>query len=124
MHNMKQAVGQRGGIIGAGYDIPGIDVSPGERLVHVTGGLLARCKATTPTSLVTTRHAFLRPAADSNGDSNSSDQRHATVQKTALTYELTSDAPHVGNVDMGQQLHAGEPLSDSMVWVARHPARL
>jgi hypothetical protein len=29
--------------------------------------------------------------------------------------------PHVGDVDMGQQLHAGEPLSGSMVWVARHP---
>ena len=40
MHEMNQAAGQRGGIVGAGYDVPGIDVSPGELMVHVTGGLL------------------------------------------------------------------------------------
>src|ERR1700733_10607263 len=43
------------------------------------------------------------------------------AQKTALTYELTSDAPHAGNVVMGQQLRDGNPLRGSMVWVARHP---
>jgi hypothetical protein len=43
------------------------------------------------------------------------------AQKTALTYELTSDAPHAGNAAMGQQLRAGNPLRGSMVWVARHP---
>jgi hypothetical protein len=43
------------------------------------------------------------------------------AQKTALTYELTDDVPHVGNVAMGQQLRDGNPLRGSMVWVVRHP---
>jgi hypothetical protein len=42
VHKVEQAARQRGGIIGAGYDVPGIDVSLGELLVHVTGGLLVR----------------------------------------------------------------------------------
>jgi hypothetical protein len=43
------------------------------------------------------------------------------AQKTALTYELTSAGPHVGNVAMGQQLRHGNPLRGSLVWVGRHP---
>ncbi len=43
------------------------------------------------------------------------------AQKTALTYELTSDAPHIGNFAMGRRLHDGDVLRDSIVWVARHP---
>jgi hypothetical protein len=43
------------------------------------------------------------------------------AQKTALTYELTSDAPHVGNAALGQRLREGKLLRGSMVWVARHP---
>jgi hypothetical protein len=40
MHEVKEAPGQRGGVIGAGYDMPRIDVSRGELLVHVTSGVL------------------------------------------------------------------------------------
>jgi hypothetical protein len=40
MHKMKQAAGQRGRIIGAGYDVPGIDVGFGELLVHLARGVL------------------------------------------------------------------------------------
>jgi hypothetical protein len=43
------------------------------------------------------------------------------AQKTALTYELTSDAPHVGNATLGQRLRDGKLLRGSMAWVARHP---
>jgi hypothetical protein len=40
MHEMKEAPGQRGGVIGADYDMLRIDISRGELLVHATGGLL------------------------------------------------------------------------------------
>jgi hypothetical protein len=43
------------------------------------------------------------------------------AQKTALTNELTSGDPRVGNLAMGQRLHAGSPLRGSGVWIARHP---
>jgi len=43
------------------------------------------------------------------------------AQKTALTYELTSNGPGVGNAAMGQMLREGAPLRGSLVWVARHP---
>jgi hypothetical protein len=96
VHKMNQAAGQRGGIIGAGYDVPGIDVSPRELLVHVTGGLLV-LETMISAGTDTLQADWLRweedrvvqegnpgrgvsPArADSNGDSNGSDQRHATA---------------------------------------------
>lgn len=40
MHKMKQVAGQRGGIIDAGYNVPRIDVSLGELLVHLARGFL------------------------------------------------------------------------------------
>jgi hypothetical protein len=40
MHKMKQAAGQRGRIVGAGYDVPGIDVGFGELLVQLARGVL------------------------------------------------------------------------------------
>lgn len=42
------------------------------------------------------------------------------AEKTALTYELTSDPPRVGNVAMGQVLRAGSSLRGSFVWAARN----
>jgi hypothetical protein len=42
-------------------------------------------------------------------------------QKTATTYELTSDQPQVVTTAMGQHLAAGTPLRGSLVWLARHP---
>lgn len=42
------------------------------------------------------------------------------AEKTALTYELTSDASHVGNIAMGQVLRAGAPLRGSFVWVGHN----
>jgi hypothetical protein len=54
--------------------------------------------------------------------SRQSRQRFAVwAQKTALTCELTSNAPRVGNVAMGQVLREGSPLPGSLVWIARHP---
>lgn len=43
------------------------------------------------------------------------------AQKTALTYELTSNNPRVGNVVMGQALRQGNPLRGSVVLLARNP---
>ncbi len=43
------------------------------------------------------------------------------AQKTALTYELTSNGPRVGNLVMGHQLRQDNPLHGSLVWAARHP---
>jgi hypothetical protein len=42
-------------------------------------------------------------------------------QKTATTYELTSDRPRVVTTVMGQQLAARTPLRGGLVWMARHP---
>jgi hypothetical protein len=42
-------------------------------------------------------------------------------QKTATTYELTSDRPRVATTAMGQQLAASTPLRGGLVWLARHP---
>jgi hypothetical protein len=42
-------------------------------------------------------------------------------QKTATTYELTSDRPRVVTTAMGRQLGVGTPLRGSLVWLARHP---
>jgi hypothetical protein len=43
------------------------------------------------------------------------------AQTVALTDELTSDGPRVGNVSMGKRLCAGSPLAGSQIWLARHP---
>lgn len=42
-------------------------------------------------------------------------------QKTAITYELTSERLRVATVAMGKQLAAGKPLRGSFVSAARHP---
>jgi hypothetical protein len=42
-------------------------------------------------------------------------------QKTATTYELTSDRPRVVSTAMAQQLAGGSPLRGGMVWLACHP---
>jgi hypothetical protein len=42
-------------------------------------------------------------------------------QKTATTYELTSDRPRVATTAMGRQLAASTPLRGGLVWLARHP---
>lgn len=40
MHKVKDVAGQRPCFVGAGYDVLRVDVSGGELLVHVMGGLL------------------------------------------------------------------------------------
>lgn len=42
-------------------------------------------------------------------------------QKTATTYELTSDRPRVVSTAMGRHLANGVPLRGGLVWLARHP---
>jgi hypothetical protein len=42
-------------------------------------------------------------------------------QKTATTYELTSDRRRVATTGIGQQLAASTPLRGGLVWLARHP---
>ncbi len=42
-------------------------------------------------------------------------------QKTATTYELTSNRRRVATTGMGQQLAARTPLRGGLVWLARHP---
>ena len=42
-------------------------------------------------------------------------------QKTATTYELTSDRPRLVTTAMGQHLAASTPLRGGLVWLARHP---
>jgi hypothetical protein len=43
------------------------------------------------------------------------------AQETALTHELASGGPRVGDLPMGQRLRGDNPLRGSVVWVARHP---
>jgi hypothetical protein len=43
------------------------------------------------------------------------------ARKTALTNELTSDGPRVGDLAMGQRLRKNSPLRGSVVWIGRHP---
>jgi hypothetical protein len=43
------------------------------------------------------------------------------AQKTALTHELTSKSPRVGNTTMGGRLQSGQLIRGAMVWVGRHP---